>query len=311
MGRGGREGSACGGRPYALVWTPIPVISWLMPFIGHLGVCASSGLTYDFAGPYTVNEDDLLFGRPVRYITLNPRAARKCAGATGAAAGDGAGGPSPCCNGGGSDGGGKGSARGCCDVEEGGSKRRCCETGSGDTGDGASGKGGSACCGAAGCGQERWVAASAKGGAVAGPSGRGGGGGCCGCSCQPPEAEVPEELQRCWDQRLAFAAAMYRMMPYNLLTTNCHCFVAHFLNQIGYRGGGWNTVQLAALMCVSGRHVSLFGLLYTWLPWLALVTLGPYFGRLIFLWVYLGLCAPLTAWFFFYNYCLWRDLSFT
>lgn len=24
-------------------------------------------------------------------------------------------------------------------------------------------------------------------------------------------------------------------MPYNLLTTNCHCFVAHFLNEVGYR----------------------------------------------------------------------------
>ena len=27
-------------------------------------------------------------------------------------------------------------------------------------------------------------------------------------------------------------------------------------------------------MCVSGRHVSLGALLYTWLPWLLLVTLG-------------------------------------
>ncbi|KAG2433736.1 hypothetical protein HXX76_008099 [Chlamydomonas incerta] len=295
-------GSVSGGRPYALVWTPIPIISWLMPFIGHLGVCASSGRTYDFAGPYTVNEDDLLFGRPMRFVTLNPRAARKC-GAAGTASG-GADGRTACCASVDAKevgGGGNGHRNGCCDVES-GSGKRCCEPGSCEATAEAAGGGA----------QERW-SAPAKAGAAAGSTGRAGGGcgsgGCCGCSA-PPEP-VPEALQRCWDQRLAFAAATYRLMPYNLLTTNCHCFVAHFLNQIGYRGGGWNTVHLAALVCVSGRHVSLFALVYTWLPWLLLVTLGPYFGGLVFVWVYLGLCAPLTAWFLFYNYCIWRDLSFT
>lgn len=39
--------------------------------------------------------------------------------------------------------------------------------------------------------------------------------------------------------------------------------------------------------------------------------LQPYYGGTIFMWVYLGLCGTLTAWFFFYNYCIWRDLSFT
>jgi hypothetical protein len=54
------------GQPYALVWSPIPVLSWLVPFLGHLGLCSSSGLTYDFAGPFTVNEGQLLFGKPTR-----------------------------------------------------------------------------------------------------------------------------------------------------------------------------------------------------------------------------------------------------
>jgi Protein of unknown function (DUF778) len=25
--------------PYCIVWTPLPVISWFLPFIGHAGIC--------------------------------------------------------------------------------------------------------------------------------------------------------------------------------------------------------------------------------------------------------------------------------
>lgn len=25
--------------PFCLVWTPLPVISWLLPIIGHTGIC--------------------------------------------------------------------------------------------------------------------------------------------------------------------------------------------------------------------------------------------------------------------------------
>jgi hypothetical protein len=25
--------------PYCIVWTPLPVISWLLPIIGHTGIC--------------------------------------------------------------------------------------------------------------------------------------------------------------------------------------------------------------------------------------------------------------------------------
>ncbi|XP_016343062.1 transmembrane protein 222-like [Sinocyclocheilus anshuiensis] len=41
--------------PYCIVWTPIPVLSWLFPFIGHMGICTSSGVIRDFAGPYFVS----------------------------------------------------------------------------------------------------------------------------------------------------------------------------------------------------------------------------------------------------------------
>ncbi len=25
--------------PYCIVWTPLPCISWILPFIGHTGIC--------------------------------------------------------------------------------------------------------------------------------------------------------------------------------------------------------------------------------------------------------------------------------
>ncbi|XP_028393745.1 transmembrane protein 222-like [Dendronephthya gigantea] len=58
--------------PYCIVWTPIPVLTWLFPFIGHMGIAMSSGVIRDFAGPYYVSEDSMAFGRPTKYWKLNP-----------------------------------------------------------------------------------------------------------------------------------------------------------------------------------------------------------------------------------------------
>ncbi|KAG7245244.1 hypothetical protein INR49_023817 [Caranx melampygus] len=57
--------------PYCIVWTPIPVLSWLLPFIGHMGICTSTGVIRDFAGPYFVSEDNMAFGRPTKYWMLD------------------------------------------------------------------------------------------------------------------------------------------------------------------------------------------------------------------------------------------------
>ena len=40
--------------PYCIVWTPIPMLTWIFPFIGHMGIAYSSGVIRDFAGPYYV-----------------------------------------------------------------------------------------------------------------------------------------------------------------------------------------------------------------------------------------------------------------
>jgi len=36
--------------PFCLVWTPIPLITWLLPFVGHMGIATSQGIIRDFAG---------------------------------------------------------------------------------------------------------------------------------------------------------------------------------------------------------------------------------------------------------------------
>lgn len=57
--------------PFCVVWTPIPLLSWVLPFVGHVGICDSLGRVYDFQGDYRIGNDHLLFGRPVKYWDLS------------------------------------------------------------------------------------------------------------------------------------------------------------------------------------------------------------------------------------------------
>jgi hypothetical protein len=59
--------------PYCIVWSPLPPITWLFPFIGHTGIADSEGVIYDFAGPYTIGKEYMAFGEPTRYIQMDPR----------------------------------------------------------------------------------------------------------------------------------------------------------------------------------------------------------------------------------------------
>jgi len=56
--------------PYCLVWTPLPCFTWIIPCIGHVGICNSQGIIHDFAGPYFVSIDDMAFGNPTKYVLL-------------------------------------------------------------------------------------------------------------------------------------------------------------------------------------------------------------------------------------------------
>ncbi|KAL2317907.1 hypothetical protein Fmac_031783 [Flemingia macrophylla] len=57
--------------PCCLVWNPLPVVSWLAPFIGHVGICREDGVVLDFSGSYNVNVDDFAFGPAARYLQLD------------------------------------------------------------------------------------------------------------------------------------------------------------------------------------------------------------------------------------------------
>ena len=58
--------------PYSIVWCPIPCLTWLFPFIGHMGIATTEGIIRDFAGPYYVSQDNMAFGAPTKYWTLDP-----------------------------------------------------------------------------------------------------------------------------------------------------------------------------------------------------------------------------------------------
>ena len=58
--------------PCCVVWCPIPLVTWLLPPVGHLGICYSSGLVTDFLGPRFVHRGSLGFGAVCRYWRLDP-----------------------------------------------------------------------------------------------------------------------------------------------------------------------------------------------------------------------------------------------
>uniref|UniRef100_A0A1I7XTY6 Probable U2 small nuclear ribonucleoprotein A' n=1 Tax=Heterorhabditis bacteriophora TaxID=37862 RepID=A0A1I7XTY6_HETBA len=58
--------------PFSVVWCPLPLITWFIPFIGHMGIATSKGIIRDFSGSYRVTEDDMGFGWPTIYWQLSP-----------------------------------------------------------------------------------------------------------------------------------------------------------------------------------------------------------------------------------------------
>lgn len=76
-----KEDAALSRFPFSIVWTPLPLISWLLPFVGHLGIADSRGVIYDFAGPFTISVDSFAFGAPVRVLRLHPERAAAAAAA--------------------------------------------------------------------------------------------------------------------------------------------------------------------------------------------------------------------------------------
>ena len=57
--------------PLCITWTPLPCLSWFLPFIGHTGICDTEGVINDFSGPFTVSYDNFAFGVTYKYIQLD------------------------------------------------------------------------------------------------------------------------------------------------------------------------------------------------------------------------------------------------
>lgn len=57
--------------PCCVVWTPLPIVSWLAPFIGHVGICKEDGTILDFSGSNLINVNDFAFGPVGRYLQLD------------------------------------------------------------------------------------------------------------------------------------------------------------------------------------------------------------------------------------------------
>lgn len=57
--------------PQCIVWTPLPFLTWILPFVGHLGIATSDGIIHDFQGPYLVGrQGKMAFGRVCRYLPV-------------------------------------------------------------------------------------------------------------------------------------------------------------------------------------------------------------------------------------------------
>ena len=192
--------------PYSIVWTPIPILSWVAPFVGHVGICTSNGVIFDFAGPFFISVDNLAFGHPTRFSQLNPTKVGHTA---------------------------------------------------------------------------RAPTARQRNAAPAGPS----------AEVQPPAASsTPSELAAAWDEALQAAVDVYQTHAYQFLGDNCHCFVAHFLNSIAYKGSTrWGTVGIATHVFLHGRCISGAAWARTYLPFVLLLPISAVLGGLIMLFLWLSL----------------------
>ncbi|KAL7477633.1 hypothetical protein ACHAW6_003432 [Cyclotella cf. meneghiniana] len=57
---------------FTILWSPLPPITWVLPFIGHMGIATSRGVACDFQGPYAVGERGrMAFGKPTRALRID------------------------------------------------------------------------------------------------------------------------------------------------------------------------------------------------------------------------------------------------
>lgn len=192
--------------PCCIVWTPLPILSWLVPFIGHVGICREDGVILDFAGPSFVSIDNFAFGAVSRFVQL--------------------------------------------------SRDKCCTL------------------------------------------------------PHMVEGEEEEEAGRnllSWDSALRKSTQEYQHRTYNILSCNCHSFVANNLNRLGFQGGGWNIVNVAALILMKGQWVNTWSMVGSLAPFFLVFILGITFGGWSFFSLFAAFVFLLAAWFLL-GTCYFTDL---
>jgi hypothetical protein len=58
--------------PMCIVWSPIPMLTWMLPVSGHLGMSDSSGVISDFAGTFHIhqNRKRTAFGSVTKFLPV-------------------------------------------------------------------------------------------------------------------------------------------------------------------------------------------------------------------------------------------------
>lgn len=123
---------------------------------------------------------------------------------------------------------------------------------------------------------------------------------------QSPRDEYGREISP-WDYALHKGTQEFQHHSYNLFTCNCHSFVANNLNRLGFHSGGWNVVNLAALVFFKGQWVSKGAVVRSLLPFGVVFVLGLLFGGSTFLIFWAFFIFLLAGWFLLGTYCF-KDL---
>lgn len=109
---------------------------------------------------------------------------------------------------------------------------------------------------------------------------------------------------RTWDDALRKGTQEFQHRSYNLLTCNCHSFVANNLNRLGFLSGEWNVVNLAIHVLLNGSWVNTASILKSVVPSVVVFFLGITFGGFTFLTYWSLFTFALVGWFLLGTYCL-------
>lgn len=114
------------------------------------------------------------------------------------------------------------------------------------------------------------------------------------------------ELERdlsSWDDSLRKSTQEFQHQSYNILTCNCHSFVANCLNRLGFQAGRWNVVNLAIFIFLNGSWVSKSAFVKSYLPFIIVFVMGLTFGGWSFITYLAAFVFLLVGWFVLGSYC--------